>query len=357
LRFDETHFRELISGERRGAAAGLLRCGLSGLAYGYRLGVGARNWAFDHGWKRVHHAAVPVVAVGNITTGGSGKTPFVAFLAGWFRERGVRVAVVSRGYRSLDGAANDEKLILDQLCPDVPHVQNPDRVAAVRVACEEHQAQLVILDDGFQHRRLARDLDIVLIDATNPWGYGRLLPRGLLREPLSALKRADLVVLTRADQCSDEARAAIINRLTAERSDPACVEVAFSPTRLRSSSGKNSAISSLAGKSAAAFCGIGNPESFRRILLECGVELRWFQQFADHHHYTAKDLVELGRHAAEANAAVVLTTHKDLVKIPQDALAGRPLWAVEIGTRIVRNEELLSQHLQNVLATLQVPTS
>src|SRR4029077_18396307 len=116
----------------------------------------------------------------NLTTGGTGKTPFAAHLARWFREQNVRVAFLSRGYGAAPGDVNDEALVLDRLCPDVPHLQNRDRVEGARIACEEFESQLLILDDGFQHRRLARDLDIVLIDALNPWGYGHLLPRGML---------------------------------------------------------------------------------------------------------------------------------------------------------------------------------
>src|SRR4029079_10034726 len=124
---------------------------------------------------------------------------------------------------------NDEALVLEQLCPDVPHLQNPDRVASARVAREELDSQLLILDDAFQHRRLARDLDIVLIDALNPWGYGHLLPRGLLREPLSSLRRADLVVLTSADQCTPHARQSIIDRIASIRGQNQVVEVAYQP--------------------------------------------------------------------------------------------------------------------------------
>src|SRR4029079_15424314 len=127
---------------------------------------------------------------------------------------------------------NDEALVLEQLCPDVPHLQNPDRVASARVAREELDSQLLILDDAFQHRRLARDLNIVLIDALNPWGYGHLLPRGLLREPVSSLRRAELVLLTRADQCTPEARQQIVARIAAVCQSDACVEVSFPPRQL-----------------------------------------------------------------------------------------------------------------------------
>src|SRR5207244_12530469 len=128
--------------------------------------------------------------------GGTGKTPCAEFVARFFRQLDLRVALLSRGYGSQAGR-NDEALVLEENLPDVPHLQGPDRAALAQVAVEELDSEILVLDDGFQHRRLHRDLDIVLIDATCPWGYGHLLPRGLLREPISSLKRAHVAMLTR----------------------------------------------------------------------------------------------------------------------------------------------------------------
>ncbi len=350
---DEQTFRTWISGEKAGVLPVLFRAALTGPSLAYRLGILARNRAYDHNWKRVFRADVPVLSVGNITTGGTGKTPIVAYLARWFRDRHVRVTLLSRGYRALPGEVNDEKLVLDQLCPDVPHLQNPDRVAAAKTACEQHDCDVLILDDGFQHRRLARDLDIVLIDALNPWGYGNLLPRGLLREPLGALRRADLVILTRADQCPDERRHEILDRLSQIRGDNQSIEVAFSPKQLRNASGQTEEFSSLAGQTIVAFCGLGNPDGFRRTLDDLRLHLKMFRPFSDHHHYTTNELDTLGQQAMQHAAAAVLTTQKDLVKINRDELDGCPLWAVEIGTNFIRNQRLLDQRLQQVFETKQ----
>src|SRR3954470_198255 len=201
---DEAAYLRLIRGESRGLTAGAARAVLGLGAAGYGLAMAARNFAFDRGWRTVHRASVPVVAVGNLTLGGTGKTPMVEYLARWYRARGLRVAILSRGYGRIDGL-NDEGRVLEENLPDVPHLQDRDRAGLARVAVEELESELLILDDGFQHRRLARDLDIVLIDALDPFGLGRLFPRGLLREPLGALRRASLVVLTRADLVSDDA--------------------------------------------------------------------------------------------------------------------------------------------------------
>ena len=142
---------------------------------------------------------MPVVSVGNITLGGTGKTPLVRWIVQWFRDRGIPVAIVSRGYGAQSGDANDEALELRRLLPDVPHIQNPDRVAAARQAVAEFGCRAIVLDDGFQHRRIGRDFDIVLLDALAPFGFGHVFPRGTLREPIEGLRRADAVVLSRAD--------------------------------------------------------------------------------------------------------------------------------------------------------------
>ena len=168
------------------------------------------NLAYSRGWKRSYRVAAPVVSVGNLTMGGTGKTPCVEYVAGFYRKHERRVAILSRGYGSQCGGLNDEGLVLSENVPDAPPYQGADRVALARAAIEESESEVLILDDGFQHRRLARDLDLVLIDATRPWGYGFLPPRGLLREPPSSLRRADGVVLTRCDQAAPDALSALI---------------------------------------------------------------------------------------------------------------------------------------------------
>lgn len=347
LENNEAYHRALVSGQLRGLKPALLRFGLSCLAVGYGLGTGLRSLAFQWGLLRATRVSVPVISLGNITTGGTGKTPFAAFVAQWFRERGVRVVFLSRGYGADPGAVNDEALVLNQLCPDVPHLQNPDRVASARIAIEELESQLLILDDGFQHRRLARDLDIVLIDATNPWGYGALLPRGLLREPLRAVCRAGLIVITRVDDVSLEQLQQIRDRLARMRGTSECVEVSFPPRRLINSNGESAEWSSLAQARIAAFCGIGNPSAFQHLLERNGFPVAGptFRVFPDHHRYTRQDVEQLRTWAEELGSPVIVTTQKDLVKLELSQLSQSPLWAVEIGTRVHAGHELLERHL------------
>src|SRR5690606_8368440 len=254
-----------ISGDRRGVAAGAIRCGLSAMTPFYGAAIAARNQLFDMGLRRAARLPVPVVSVGNVTTGGSGKTPMGAWWAQWLSARGADPCIVSRGYRALEGAPNDEYRVLEQLCPGVPHLQNRDRVAAARAAIEQQRPGAIILDDGFQHRRLHRDFDIVLIDALNPWGHGRLLPRGLLREPLSSLRRADAVIITRADLI-DPAALSRLHEQIARLATAPVAEAACRPRHLLSMGGQSSDRSSLQGQRLLGFCGIGNPAGFVQTL-------------------------------------------------------------------------------------------
>ncbi|MBN1393798.1 MAG: tetraacyldisaccharide 4'-kinase, partial [Pirellulales bacterium] len=231
-------FRDLVGGRRRGPGASLLRGALRTAEPCYAAAARLRNWMYDAGVKKVHKVDAPVVSVGNITLGGTGKTPMVRRLARWFIARGVRAAVVSRGYGSAAGQMNDEALEMRMLLPEVPHLQNPDRVAAAREAIEKLDAQLIILDDGFQHRRIARDLDIVLLDALNPFGFDRVFPRGLLREPLSGLRRADAVVLSHADLIEPSERESIWRVVRRRAPEAVFAEAAHVPRMLISRVGK-----------------------------------------------------------------------------------------------------------------------
>ena len=257
-------FRALISGQRRGAQAALLRGLLRAAEMPYTAAVQWRNRQYDRGHKPIERVDVPVISVGNLTLGGTGKTPLVAWLARWFRQRGVRVTIISRGYGAEAGAQNDEALELEQTLPDVPHVQNPDRVAAAKMAIEEFDCQLILLDDAFQHRRIHRDLNIVVVDALEPFGFGHVFPRGALREPLAGLRRSDVVVLSRADLVEPLERERI--RSTVAQYAPAAIwlEASHQPEKLLSASGREEALSALAGQPVAAFCGIGNPAGFRQ---------------------------------------------------------------------------------------------
>ncbi len=337
-------YRAIVSGQRRRPLDALIRCGLAIVEVPYACAMQIRNRRFDHGHLPSHRVEVPVISVGNLTLGGTGKTPMVAWLAGWLRQRQIRVSIVSRGYGAGQDSRNDEAREIEARLPDVPHVQNPDRVAAARIAIDELGTQMIILDDGFQHRRLARDLDLVLIDATEPFGFDRVFPRGMLREPLSGLQRADAVVLTRCDLVAQESRQKIRQRVTQIAPQAKWIEVAFRPSHLFSASGRTKPLASISGSPIAAFCGIGNPSAFRETLTTCGLNVKALREFPDHHQFGRQDIDSLTdwvRQDTEIEA--VVCTHKDLVKISIDQLADKPLYAIAIDLDIQVGEgELVS---------------
>jgi tetraacyldisaccharide 4'-kinase len=304
---------------------------------------------YASGWRIVHRAAVPVVSVGNLTVGGTGKTPCVEYIAGFYRRSDRRVAVLSRGYGSA-GGRNDEALVLEETLPDVPHLQGADRVALARTAIEELESEVLVLDDGFQHRRLARDLDVVLIDVTEPQGYGYLLPRGLLREPRSSLRRAGLVVLTRCDQASAERVDAV--RREVRRYAPAVpvVETNHGPVELVNSSRTVAPLDELRARPVAAFCGIGNPEAFRRTLTDLGADIRAFRVYPDHHSYGRADVDSLRAWLRELSPdGLAVTTQKDLVKLRIDRLGDRPLWSLRVRLQVLTGLEVLEDRLRGAV--------
>jgi len=331
----------LIRGERRGPIATITRLGLwiSSIPYGWAVRL--RNKAFDRGWRAAVKVGIPVISVGNLTLGGTGKTPCVEFLAKRLRERDLRVAILSRGY-GVEQGPNDEALVLEENCPDVPHLQGADRAALAQTAIEELESEILILDDGFQHRRLRRDLDIVLVDATNPWGTGYLFPRGLLREPKSSLRRANLAIITRCGAASTAAVAAI--RREVEHVSPRLpiVESDHRPAAWVNSQSEERPAEDFGGKTVAAFCGLGNPESFRRTLIDLGCTIAAWRTFSDHHAYTRADIDDLRNWArALPTDALVVTTQKDLVKIRLAVLGDRELWALKIELAIHKGGEVL----------------
>jgi tetraacyldisaccharide 4'-kinase len=338
-----TTFREIVSERRQGVAPSLLRGVLRAAEVPYSLAVGWRNRRYDRGHALVRGVNVPVISVGNLTLGGTGKTPMVKWLAGWLAARGICVVIVSRGYGANENGANDEAMELHRSLPDVPHVQNPDRVGGAERAIDVSGCQLVLLDDGFQHRRLARDLDIVLLDALEPFGHEHVFPRGTLREPLAGLARAHVVCLSRASAIATHEREAIRRRVATYAPNTVWCETAHSPTRLVNASGETQPLVSLAGKRVAAFCGIGNPAGFRHTLESTGAQIVAWREFPDHHAFAEADKKELASLMAHSDAELVLCTQKDLVKLRQDVISSRPLWAVEIEMQFLAGRELLEE--------------
>ena len=323
-------YRERVR-ESRGLAAICLRGALRLASFPYGWAVCRRNAAFDAGRREIRRAPVPVVSVGNLTVGGTGKTPLVGWLAGWFDAQGCRVAIVSRGYGAVAGQTNDEARELADKLPHVPHVQHRDRVAAALEAINRHRADILLLDDAFQHRRLHRDLDIVLLDGLDPFGGEYLLPRGLLREPLASLSRADVVVLTRSDLIDCDTREAIRRRVAQCAPRAMWLEAGLSAGELLQVGHPPQSVETLRAKTIAAFCGIGNPAGFRRTLEAAGLRVAAWREFPDHHRDTAADRASLDRWLRSLDGVqAVLCTHKDWVKFDRDTLGDRPLLALAV---------------------------
>lgn len=310
----------------------------------------ARLMLYQRGALPVHKIAAPVISVGNLTTGGTGKTPLVEWIARAIAREGRRACILTRGYgraqertrvvvsdgeRILADAkegGDEPRLLAERLEGVAAVISDADRVSAARWAIENLRSDAFILDDGFQHLRIARDLDIVTIDATNPWGGGHILPRGHLREPTSGLSRADLIVLTRADQAQDLSSL----KKQAERLSRGCpILVARSRTSgARSLTADADDFFDTSGtgslsKPVAAFCAIGNPQSFFAHIGGDGHSLRYARAFPDHHFYTQTDIDALEHEAQIRGARFLLTTTKDAVKL-RSLRFKLPCYALEV---------------------------
>lgn len=346
---DEAKVKRLIRGETRGLAAGVARLVLRMASVPYAFVMGCRNRAYDAGWLRAHRAPVPVISVGNLTVGGTGKTPIVEYLAKQLRRRHQRVAILSRGYGNKDGP-NDEALLLEQNLPDVPHLQGRDRVELAQIAVQELESEVLLLDDGFQHRRLCRNLDLLLLDATDPWGGGRQLPAGLLREGLSSLRRANFAIVTRVDLVDDARVASIVQSVRRLAGELPVAKARFLPRSLARVGHDDLPVDWLVGRRVLAFCGIGNPSGFWSSIERLGANILDRRTFPDHFGYRREDIDELSRWGAASGADGIVTTQKDAVKIPIPSLGGCPLFSLRIEAEIIEGEEVLLAGLDRVLA-------
>lgn len=297
----------------------------------YRAVTQARTAAYEKGMFQICRLKAPVISVGNLTVGGTGKTPFVEWLCRVLAEQGKRVCVLTRGYgrdnpatRVLvsDGStiladaaeAGDEPLLLAQNLKGLAAViSDADRAAAGKWATEQLGSEVFVLDDGFQHLRLARDLNVVLIDATNPWGSGHLLPHGRLREPRSALSRADCIVLTRVEKNRDvESLKQEIQRFN--QTSPIFTSIMNVKTVSQLGSAVQGDLTTVAQR-VAGFCGIANPQSFFDQLDDAGFQSVLNKPFSDHHRYTQSEIDSFCWKAKESGAQALITTAKDAVKL------------------------------------------
>jgi tetraacyldisaccharide 4'-kinase len=350
---------EVISRKRKGAISCALRALLWLFSLCFSALVSLRLFLYRIGFLKITRLRPFTISVGNIVCGGTGKTPFTIFLANLLQKK-YALAILTRGYKSESEHTNksvrissleevsvhqvgDEALLLAKRVPGVPIFVGKNRVQSGKMA-EKEMCTCLLLDDGMQHRALLRDVEIVVIDAKNPFGYGYLLPRGLLREPLSALTRADLVVLNRVDQAENipEIEAQIRNYTKAP-----LIKTRFVVDALYARDGTQYDPKTLQGKRLTLFCGIGHPENFVQTVKELGIEIVHTLFLADHEAISAEQLAEFTLESQSKGASCMLCTEKDAVKLSPFFETTLPLYWVGIRVALVSGDQELEKILDH----------
>jgi len=377
----KSYLYRVITGEIVGFRPTVLLALLIPLSWMYRIIVELRGWLYDLRLLKPKRLPRPVISVGNIVAGGTGKTPAVIWMAKALRQEGVSVAILLRGYgrqseqsagivsdgketfMSVEASGDEAAMITSELCRDntlaLAHcgknklastfvLIGKDRYAAGIQAIRSGNVGALILDDGFQHRKLARNLEIVTIDATQPFGTGKLLPAGTLREPASALGRADLILITRIDLIESPFQI----RKTVEKLAPGTpiVESCHQPTELyRLGTNEKFEFHLLKGKRLLAVCGIGNPKAFADTLRRCQPKCVKLLAFPDHHRYTQKDMCQIQDCANQTQADLIVTTCKDEQKL-RFISEGMQMLVLAVELVITNGRDVLDQRLRECVS-------
>jgi tetraacyldisaccharide 4'-kinase len=378
---------EVICERRHGKRASLLRGLLFLLSVLYGWVVSLRLWMYQKGICRVHPLGCLIISVGNLTVGGTGKTPIVEKLAKELTASGRRVAILSRGYKSRrpplwrrlierlrgrppdpprvvsDGKevllnselAGDEPYMLAKNLPKVAVLVSPNRVLSGLYAIRHFGADTLILDDGFQYLPLRDRLDLVLVDSEVPFGNGKLLPRGTLREPPRQLKRADVILLTKCDGSDLSALRAELRRLNPHAP---MVECAHSPRYLENVfTGERVPLEILQGLKVGTLSGIARPESFEKGLKRLGAILVYSRRFEDHHRFTVPEVQRVMERSRARLAKAVVTTEKDAVRIPPLPFPlALPLYFLRVEIEFLRGEQDLDGYLERAVRGRRGPT-
>ncbi len=359
---------EIAEGEGKGFWVSFLRGGLTILSAVYYLFIELLAFLYRCRLLKRKKLSGYTISVGNITVGGTGKTPAVAMLAEELRKRKRKIAILSRGYKRVSSQlpagrpgkvgvvsrggsieagvreAGDEPYLLAGNLPGVAVLVGKDRVCSGNYALTNFAVDTFILDDGYQYWPLQRDLDVLVIDSTNPFGNGYLLPRGRLREPLRNLKRGDMFLLTRVDQADN--LDSLRERLKKLKPGAKIIETVHQPGYLSDlNTGVRQELPILSGKKVLALSSIGHPQSFERTLTELGALLVKRVRFPDHHWYKETELREVGEEALRRQAELIITTEKDAVRIPPGTKSPVELLYLKIKLRIVKGEEVLQELL------------
>ena len=361
---NQESYRKLISGQSSGAPAVLLRFFLGVAAQVYSIIIRLRNLLYSKGRLKTHSVNAAVISVGNITAGGTGKTPLVIWLCNKITQnlklktQNYRCAILTRGYKATQNLKlktknySDEPAILAKSCSEAKIIVKPNRVVGAAEAVNKFGAKVVIMDDGFQHQRLDRDLDIVTIDAMCPFGYDKMLPAGLLREPVSALKRAGAVVITRCNQIAEARLVKLEEKIKSVNADMIIAKSIHTPICAKSLERKEISIEKLKSKKIFAFCGIGNPDAFLGTIKELGLNLAGSKIYNDHYYYTDNDITDIYAQAGRSNADLILSTQKDWTKTALLASAKKeiPFAYLAIELKFVSEEDKITQLIEDTLA-------
>ncbi|MCK4564098.1 MAG: tetraacyldisaccharide 4'-kinase [Verrucomicrobia bacterium] len=366
----ETYLLAVVEGRRTGKIAALLRSTLHVLSWIFTLIVQVRLWLYRHRIIRPSTLGCQVISVGNLTVGGTGKTPVVEVFARNLQQQGRKVAILSRGYKSkelpflqkmtqrittgkietpprvvsdgkrllLDShTAGDEPYMLASNLPEVAVVVDKDRVKAGKYAIKELGCDTLILDDGFQYLKLGHRLDIALVDQTNPFGGGHLLPRGLLREPIRNIKRAGFIFITKCNRGGAPELKEELRRLNPHAEISECRHAAKYLKNVFGSTTYD--LDKLKGMKIAAVSGIAVPESFENALRDFGAEIVHTQRFADHHRFSQQEIINTINQSIKSGAEAILTTEKDAVRFPFIERLDIPIWFMRVEIEMFTGEE------------------
>ena len=379
----ERYFLELIEGKRHSRGDKFLLGFLFVASRFYRMAVQFRHWLFDKRFIRNHAVGCQVVSIGNLTCGGTGKTPVVEVFAKSLRKQGRKVAILSRGYRSKeqrsfwqklmggfssrkrevmpprvvsDGhdlllqsdTAGDEPYMLASNLRDVAVLVDKDRVNSALYAIDEYATDTLILDDGFQYLRLKAHINIVLVDSTAPFGNHYVLPRGLLREPIKNIRRADYVFLTKSNGGSHLRHLKTFIRRHNRRAE--IIECCHKPQYLERvfSRGAKRPLQSLKDCKVAAISAIAKPESFEAFLMQFGAEIVHTARYADHHRYSEQQILDFVKEAKASGAEMIVTTEKDAVRIPKLMREDIPFFFLRVQIDILSGQETFDQCIKRI---------
>ena len=339
----------------------LARTVLHAVSLLYLLIINVRNWLYDHRIFQEVKLPCPVISIGNITVGGTGKTPCVIWLARMLQRHGFKPAVLSRGYGSKnsrpvnivsDGdnillpgiTAGDEPFLIARSLKNIPVITGPQRILTGQTAIDNFGVDVLICDDAFQHRQIFRDINLVLLDNRAPFGNGHMLPEGNLREPITALRRAHAFILTRSNEATET-----ISKIDQVKNIPVFKSCHRPIDIVKGDYQSKLPLTDLQGKKVCAFAGIAQPDSFKKAILATGAQIISFDIFPDHHRYSQKELEKIRHIFMENNANYLITTEKDGMRLQNFPEFLNEIYLLRIELEIIPDSGSLETFILGIL--------